>query len=169
VHAPARIAFDAPPGTMQLRVSVEGAASQVLDSETREVAVPDLTSPQTMLGTPALYRARTIRDLQQIKTDPNAVPSTVREFNRTDRVLVRVPAYAAGTSTAAVTARVLNRAGDPMNELPAVPPASPGGDAQFDVPLAPLPPGEYIIEIKAAGGAADKADQKQLVGFRITG
>ncbi len=34
------------PGKIQLRISVEGAASQVLDSETREITVPDLTGAQ---------------------------------------------------------------------------------------------------------------------------
>ncbi len=33
-------------------------ASQVLDTEIREITVPDLTSPQTILGTPEMFRAR---------------------------------------------------------------------------------------------------------------
>jgi hypothetical protein len=32
-----RVSFDVPPGKIQLRISVEGAVSQVLDSETREM------------------------------------------------------------------------------------------------------------------------------------
>jgi VWFA-related protein len=162
---PARVSFEVPPGKIQLRVSVEGAASQVLDSDIREVAVPDLTSPDASLGTPELFRARTVRELQQMKANPDAVPSAGREFSRTDRLFVRVPSYAAGASAPSVTARILNRAGDPMNDLTVAPPASPSGAAQFDVPLAPLPPGEYLIEITAAGDAA----HKQLVGFRVTG
>src|SRR5262249_9663903 len=57
-----QVSFEVPPGKVQLRVSVEGAASQVLDTEQRELSVPDLTAPQTALGTPAIYRARTLRD-----------------------------------------------------------------------------------------------------------
>ena len=53
-----RVTFDAPPGTIQMRVSVEGTGSEVLDSETRELKVPDLTAPQA-IGTPAVFRART--------------------------------------------------------------------------------------------------------------
>jgi hypothetical protein len=52
------VTFEAKPGKIQLRLSVEGAASEVLDAETREFAVPDLTSPQTALGTPEVFRAR---------------------------------------------------------------------------------------------------------------
>ena len=55
-------------------MSVEGAASQVLDTETREIAVPDLTSTQTMLGTPEVLRARTAREFQQLKADPAGIP-----------------------------------------------------------------------------------------------
>ena len=40
-----RATFEVKPGKMQLRVSVEGSASQVLDSEIREITVPDLTAP----------------------------------------------------------------------------------------------------------------------------
>src|SRR5207302_183625 len=41
-----RVVFDAAPGKVQLRVSVEGSSSAVLDTETREITVPDLTAPQ---------------------------------------------------------------------------------------------------------------------------
>src|SRR4051812_27200690 len=58
-RGPSRVSFEVPPGKIQLRISVEGAASQVLDSETREISVPDLTSGQATLGTASVLRART--------------------------------------------------------------------------------------------------------------
>ena len=158
-----RAVFDAPPGTMQLRLSVEGAGSGVLDTEIRDVVVPDLTKTQTALGTPAVFRARTPRELQQMKGDATAVPATVREFSRTDRIFIRVPAYGAGAP--ALSAHVLNRAGQPMSELPVTPPVDPSTDATIDVPLAGMAPGEYVLEIKAAG---EGGDAKELVGFRVT-
>ena len=69
-----RVTFEATPGKMQLRLSVEGSAAQVLDSEIRDITVPDLTAPQFLLGTPQLFRARTVRDFQQLKADAEAVP-----------------------------------------------------------------------------------------------
>jgi hypothetical protein len=90
-----------------------------------------------------------------------------REFSRTDRLFVRVPAYGAGGSTPQLTARVLNRAGDPINELPVAGPAAPGGEPQIDLAVAAFPPGEYILEIKAAGEGGH--DSRELVGFRIVG
>src|SRR5215470_9071310 len=119
-RGPSQVVFDAPPGTMQLRLSVEGASAGVIDSEIRDVVVPDLTKTTTALGTPAVYRARTPRELQQMKADPQAVPATVREFSRTDRVFVRVPAYGAGAPT--LSAHLLNRTGQPMSELPVTAP-----------------------------------------------
>ncbi|PYR32103.1 MAG: hypothetical protein DMF92_03270 [Acidobacteria bacterium] len=162
---PARVSFEVKPGKMQLRVSVEGAGSEVLDSETREITIPDLTVPQTTLGTPELFRARTLREYQQLKGDATAVPIAVREFSRTDRLLIRVSAYGAGTSVPTLTARLLNRAGQPMLDLPVAVPASPSGEPQIELPLAGIAPGEYLVEIQATG---EGGDAKELVGFRVT-
>src|SRR4029077_12252081 len=45
-------------------------------------------------------------------------------------------------------------------------PSPTAGEQQIDLPLAALPPGEYVVEIKA--GDQD-GDAKELVAFRITG
>jgi VWFA-related protein len=158
-----RVVFEAKPGTMQLRLSVEGAGAGVIDSEVREIVVPDLTTTQTTLGTPAVFRARTPRELQQLKGDPQAVPATTREFSRMDRIFVRVVAYGAGSP--AVSAHLLNRAGQTMSELTVSPPVAPATDSIVDVPVAGIAPGEYIIELKAAG---EGGEAKELVGIRVT-
>jgi VWFA-related protein len=154
---PTKISFEVPPGKIQMRVAVESAGSEVLDSEVREVAVPDLTVPDAVIGTPAVFRARTVRELQQLKTDAQAAPTAAREFSRSDRVFVRVPVYG---QNPAVTARLLNRAGDKMSELPAS--GDAGATRDFDLTLSSLPPGEYLVEIST--GAS-----KELVGFRVLG
>lgn len=162
---PSRVTFEAKPGKMELRVSVEGSAAQVLDSEIRNVTVPDLTSAQTTFGTPMVFRARTVREFQQLKADADATPIAAREFSRTDRLLIRAPAYGPANTAPALTARLLNRGGQPMADL-AVAPAPSDGAAQIDLPLAALAPGEYVLEITATGGGGDA---KELVGFRVTG
>ena len=162
-RGPSQVTFDAPPGAMQLRLSVEGATAGVIDSEVREVVVPDLTKATATLGTPAVFRARTPRELQQMKADPQAVPATTREFSRTDRVFVRVPVYGAGGPSLSV--HLLNRTGQPMSEVPVAAPTAPAADSMFDVPLASLAPGEYVLEIKATG---EGGEAKELVGFRVT-
>ncbi len=165
IRTPQRVTFDAPPGKLQLRVSVEGTGSQVLDSEVREITVPDLTAATTTLGTPEVFRARTIPELNKMKADPDAVPTASREFLRSDRIVVRVPAYGPGGTTPRVSVHLLNRAGQTMNELPASTSPHPG-EQQIDLPVAGLPNGEYVLEIKATG---DGGDATELVGFRVAG
>jgi len=162
-RGPQRVVFDAPPGNMQLRLSVEGATAGVIDSEIRDIVVPDLTKTQTSLSTPVVYRARTPRELQQMKTDAQAVPATLREFSRTDRVFVRIQAYGAGGPK--LEAHLLNRAGQPMQELPVTAAEAAPGGATIDLPLAGIAPGEYVLEIKATG---EGGEVKELVGFRVT-
>ena len=163
---PASVSFDAPPGKVQLRVSVEAGPNQVIDSETREITVPDLSAPQTSLGTPKLFRARTMRDFQQLKAAGDALPVAAREFPRTDRLLVRVPAYGPGESSPTVTAKLLNRGGQAMSDVPVAPSSTSKFEQQIDLPLAGLAPGEYVLEIKAVG---EGGEAKELVGFRVTG
>ena len=162
LRPPTRVTFDANPGTMQLRVSVQGAGSQVLDTETRDVAIPDLTTALAAMGTAQMFRARTMRDYQVLLADAAAIPIAAREFSRADRLLVRVPTYGPAGTTPSLSARLLNRTGAAMNDLRAV--SSPNtGEQQIEVPLSGLAPGEYVIEI-AVGD-----DAKELVGFRVTG
>jgi hypothetical protein len=127
--------------------------------------VPDLTSAQTVLGTPQVFRARTVREYQQVKADPDAVPIASREFSRMDRLLIRVPVYGPGGSTPALSVHILNRAGQPMNEL-AVSPAVTPATQQIELPIAGLAPGEYVVEIAANG---EGGEAKELLGFRVVG
>jgi hypothetical protein len=110
-----------------------------------------------------VFRARTPRELQQMKSDEQAIPATLREFSRMDRVFVRVAAYGAGAPT--VSAQLLNRAGQPMTPLTVTPPVAPLTESVVDVPLTGVAPGEYLIELKATG---EGGEAKELVGFRIT-
>jgi hypothetical protein len=149
-----------------LRVSVESAGAEVLDSEVREIAVPDLTAPQIAIGTPAVFRGRTVPEYQRLKTDPQAMPTAAREFSRTERVFIRVPAYAPGTSAPTITAKLLNRAGQAMGgDLTVANSAGHPESKDVELSLASMPPGEYVVEITATGQGEPV---KELVGFRVT-
>ena len=112
-----------------------------------------------------MLRARTAREFPQLRTDRDAVPIAGREFSRIEHLLVRVPTYGPGGTIPTLRVHLLNRAGAAMNELKAEP--APGnGEQQIDLPLAALPPGEYVLEIKAGDQSGDAAE---LVGFRVTG
>jgi hypothetical protein len=105
---PQRLVFDAPPGKIELRMTVEAAGSGgTLDSEIREVTVPDFTAPQVALSTPRVYRARSAREFQSMAADAGAVPSPGREFSRTERLLIRFDSYGPGSEQPTVTAVLL--------------------------------------------------------------
>jgi VWFA-related protein len=159
----AAVTFEVPPGPLQLRLSVENASGRLLDSERRELVVPDFTGPEVQLSTPRILRALTPRELQAIKSDPAAVPTVAREFSRRERVLVRVEAYAPGERPPALAARLLNRRGDAMVELPMAPVG--GVTFETEIPLASLPAGEYLVEVSASDAAGSA---RQLVAFRVT-
>ena len=162
IRGPSQVVFDVAPGRLQLRYSVEGETSGVLDSDVREYTIPDLTAAQIQLSTPQVLRARSVREFREIKSGSLAVPTAGREFRRTDRLLIRFDAYAPAESPK-VAARLLNRAGQPMLDLP-VASRTAGPAYQLDLPLAGMAAAEYIVEITASGEAGEA---KQLVAFRI--
>jgi VWFA-related protein len=158
------VTFEVPPGPVQMKVRVQDASDMELDSDARQFYAPDLTTPDVRLSTPAVFRARTGPEAEKILNDPNAIPAITREFRRTERLVVRAQAYGPGTEVPDVTARILNRAGDKVEELPFTPqPAT--GIVNVPVPLANLAPGEYLVELKAKGQGGEA---KQLVAFRVT-
>ncbi|HEY6359465.1 MAG TPA: hypothetical protein VIX63_00100, partial [Vicinamibacterales bacterium] len=144
-----------------LRMSVEGAGGGgVLDQEIRKIAIPDFTSPESVISTPRVHRARNARELQVVSTDAAAVPVAGREFSRTDRLLIRFDVYGGATPSAVL----MNRAGQKMADLP-VTPAKVGGSHQIDVGLNSVAAGEYLVEISVKGATTET---KELVAVRIT-
>ncbi len=161
VQGPQRITFEVPPGRVQMKLSVKDAGDSTLDTDIRELAIPDLAAPDVGLSTPAVYRARTAMDLQTIMRSPDAVPVVAREFRRTERLVVRTQAYGPGTEIPAVTAKLLNRIGTPMQDVPV---KMDGGVAQVEMPLSGIAPGEYLLDLRAAGQGGEA---KQLVAFKV--
>ncbi len=153
--------FEVPPGPLQLRISVEGERGQVLDSASRELTVPDFTSVQVSFGTPRFHRARTIRELQTIKANRDAAPTAGRDFSRTERLLVRADAYAPGGTQPTVTARLLNRAGSAMNDVPV---QMDGATATIELTLANLAAAEYILELTAK---TEAGSVQELLAFKV--
>jgi len=158
----ASTSFDAPPGQLDLRIVVEGTAGQVIDSVGRELTVPDFTKVQVSFGTPRVYRVRSLPDLQALKASADAPPTVDREFSRTQRLFVRVDAYAPGGATPTVTARLLNRAGTSMADIPVQ--TTPGGRVEADLPLSAFAAGEYLLELTAK---TDSGTAQELIAFRI--
>jgi hypothetical protein len=141
---------------------VMGAGGQVIDSSEQDITIPDYTHTQVSISTPRVYRARNAYEMTQVRNNPNAAPTVEREFSRTERLLVRFGAYAADSSTPTVTAKLLNRTGKAMADVPIQ--AAAGKPLQIDLPLASLAAGEYLLELdaKSASGTA-----QQMIAFRV--
>jgi hypothetical protein len=140
----------------------EAGVGGTLDSEIRDITVPDFTAPQVALSTPRVYRARTAREFQSLAADPAAIPVPGREFLRSERLLIRFDSYGPGSEKPTVTGVLMNRAGQKMADVQIAPGAA-GAMHQIDLGLASFPAGEYLVEITATGAAGEV---KELVPFR---
>ena len=161
---PQSLTFEAPPGKLELRMTVEGAGGGVLDQEIRNITIPDLTAARPAISTPRVYAVRTPREFQAIASNGSATPPANREFSRTMRLLIRFDSYGPGNEVPAPTAALLNPNGQKFTDVP-VTTATAGGTHQIDMSLATIPPGEYVIEITTKSATGDTA--KELVAFRV--
>src|SRR5262245_9200131 len=143
-------------------MAIEDAAARPLDTDVRDLVVDPMTAP-VALGTPEVFRARNARDLRAFMADPEAVPVAAREFSRTERLLIRVPAYSPDGQPK-VTARLASRAGS-MRYIDVAP--GPSDDRfQIDLPLAGLASGEYVIQLRVT--TADAGEARADVSFKVT-
>ena len=156
--------FEVDPGTLQLSLAVEGDGGDVLDRDRQELDVPDFTSPDLVLSTPAFIRARNHLHWTELVDDWEAVPTPSREFRRTERLLLRFDAYAPGTVVPDVSAYLLNRAGERMYPL-SVQPSEDGHPTQVDIQPASLAPGDYVVELTVTTSGDELT---RLVAFRLT-
>jgi VWFA-related protein len=160
-----RVAFEAPPGSVKVRVDVANATGRRIETSDVTIDVPDFSSTAAQITTPVIFRGRTARDLQQVRALDAPLPTTRRTFARAERVLFRFDAYGPGGSTPTLTMRVLNSQGAPMASMPA-PTRANGPTFESEFSLSAFPPGEYLIEIVANAGSEAT---KKLVAIRISG
>jgi VWFA-related protein len=165
VRPSGRVSFPAPSGPIRLRVVPENARGQKIDSEDVSELVPDFTGVGPTITSPQVFRARTARDIAQLRGSTNGMPVAARQFSRTERLFLRFDAYGAAATAPRVSMRLLNPRGEPLATLPD-PPAPTGNTYEAEVSLASLPPGDYLIEIAAQGAAGRTVS---LLGIRVTG
>lgn len=163
--AGASISFDARPGPLDLRITIEGDGTGTLDNEDRNLVVPDLAAPEVRLTTPKVWFARNAREFTALTAGAMPPPVATREFRRTDRLLVRFDALAPGTAPAAVTAQLLNQQGNRMGDVPVTTPPAPASGYSIDLSLANYAAGQYLLELTA--NAEGHKPVSELVAFRI--
>jgi hypothetical protein len=162
-----RAEFDAAPGYAALEMTIQSSTGATLDTDYRGLAIPNLQVAKPTFATPQLLRTRTARGFAELSADAEALPVASRTFSRTERLLVRIPVYGPGDTIPEVTATLLNRRGNPMRKLQAVPAELPPGMVQFDLPLASLAPDEYRVELVAGNTQGSRDETREMLVFRV--
>jgi len=163
-----RATFNAPPGFIALEMALQSSSGTPLDTDYRGISVPNLRVSRPTLATPQVLRTRTARSFTETSQNAEAIPVASRTFSRTERLLIRVPAYGPNNIAPVVTARLLNRRGTPMRQLEVVDGPLPPGTIQFDLPLVSLAPDEYRVELVAANPTGNRDEAKELLPIRVT-
>ncbi|HEX6975154.1 MAG TPA: VWA domain-containing protein [Vicinamibacterales bacterium] len=161
----ARVAtFDVPAGTIELDMLVQAVTGETIDTDTRDVQVPDFsTRPRgPVILTPEVIRGRTAPEFRALVADPLAPPTPSRDFTRGDRLLINVPVWSPGGAPVQLTATVTNALGGAMRTVPDARPQEPAG--RFELPLAWLAPGNYQVVFTARDASGETS---QAVRFSV--
>ncbi len=162
---PSRVVIDVPPGRLRTEMQISGASARVLDRDVRYLEIPDLFRPRVIITGPEILRTRTAREFREVAAEFDATPTAARDFNRFERLLIRVHAYGPGETPPQVTAALVNAIGERLHPLERVT-TGKDGMVQFDLPLSALARGNYSIEIAATAGSARAS---QLIPIRVIG
>jgi VWFA-related protein len=155
-----RVTFNAAPGQLHLRHQLIEADGSRSDRQESSLEVPDFKAA-VAVTTPVVYRARTPLELRTLLAATDPSPYAGRQFDRTDRVLVRFSVLGSGAGDATVTAHLLGKTGRALATLPL---KSAQNGYELDLPLGSIAHGDYVIAFEVSHGA----DQvRQLVPFRV--
>jgi hypothetical protein len=164
---PDQASFEAPIGPVRIEIKILDLKGVVIDTDSRDVLVPARRKNGPTIYAPAVLRTQSAREFRQASADPDASAVASREFRRTERLLIRVPAVDAAGEPTPVKAVLLNRLRQPMLTLsPMDARTRDAAVTQFDLPLASLAPGDYSLQLTAS-----QADGvvSEYVTFRVLG
>jgi VWFA-related protein len=150
------------PGPMLLKLAVRSADGSILDRWTDRLAVPDYREAGVTLGTPRIYRTRSLTEARRFDEGAEPVPTVSRQFSRTDRLVIDVP-WAASSGQTDLIARLTNREGTPLAALPIT--STGGGRARIVLQLTNLAPSTYVVRIDASAGDEHTTQQ---VAFTVS-
>ena len=159
-----RVLIPVPAGRLQLDLSIRSADGAVLDAGAQDVDVPITRGTGPVLLQPQLVRSRTLREFRTLSAATDVAPTPSRVFSRSERLLIRVPAFNPDGGAVTASVSVSNIKGATIRSLEQVP--YEGAAPQFDLPLAFLAPGEYGLEISVT---SPTGTARQLIRFRLTG
>jgi VWFA-related protein len=161
---PSRVAaaFEVPPGPFTLKYTAKGDDQSTLDTWSQPLAAPDWSAAPFAISSPRFFLARSIAELRAIRASPDPPPTAVRQFRRSDRVLVALDCYTQRPDDKPlVQAHVLTREGKELTELPV--PALENGTVTFELPVGSLGQGTYILRLRATLGTEQLEDMTAIV------
>jgi VWFA-related protein len=157
-----RVEFAAAPGVVKIRRSLLDPDGSVSDKTDTTIDVPDFAAAPISISSPIVFRARTPLQLRAIQADPDPMPFAGRQFERTDRILLRFGVFGPSAKDATVAATLLSRQGAKLATIPLK--TTTAGHYEIDLAIGSVARGDYVFEIAASHGA-DQA--KALVSFRV--
>lgn len=161
---PGGTVFETDATRLQFAFAVLSADGEVLDRQTRTADASTLLDAPLVFATPIVYRTSTVAQVRAMEGPAPAVPIDAgREFTRTDRVFVRVSLGGTASSTAFVTARLVDRRGVSRATLTTT---RIGTDAtwQIELPMGSIGSGEYAV---ACDGESGDHRTQTMVPFRV--
>jgi VWFA-related protein len=155
--------FRSVPGTVELDFTIHDKSGETIDREQRTFTVPNTEQTTLGLATPVLSRARNASELRTLSAASIQIAHAGREFQREDRLLVRVVPYGSASASAEVSAELLGSRGNTLLQLP-IHALADGKGYELDLPLRTLASGEFLIAL-IARTATERVES--LVPIRI--
>jgi VWFA-related protein len=150
------------PGPVSFRMTVRAPDGSEVDRWTDRLVIPDYSDDEVELGTPRVYRTRSLLESRRFDGGTESIPTVSRHFRRIDRLVIDVP-WAASTGPPDVSARLTSRDGASLATLPLA--SNDGGRARIVLPLVNLAPSTYVVRIDATMGD-ERATQQ--VAFTVS-
>jgi hypothetical protein len=150
------------PGPVSFRMTVRAPDGSEVDRWTDRLIVPDYSDGGVQLGTPRVYRTRSLLESRRFDGGTESMPAVSRHFRRTDRLVIDVP-WAASNGLPEVSARLTSRDGASLTTLPLA--SNDAGRARIVLPLVNLAPSTYVVRVDATMGD-ERATQQ--VAFTVS-
>jgi VWFA-related protein len=161
---PGGTTFETDAAPLQLTFTVLSADGEVIDRESRPYDASWLPGASLVFGTPTMYRTRTVTQARAMLQPAPGVPIEAgRDFSRTDRVFVRVALAGTSSSSATVTARLLDRRGATRATL-SVTRITSEDTWQIELPVGSIAMGDYAIACDAESG---EHRAQAMAAFRV--
>lgn len=113
------------------------------------VLEPAEPSARLAMQQPRLWIVRRPADLRAVLDENPPEPTVLREFVRTDRLILRFGVDGADGAAAEVSAALVDRRGKRLTELPLT---REGAGWRMDLPFASIARGDYVLALEARAG-----------------